>query len=99
NYNDIKVPPQFIVTVKSECQVTTLAEALEVGGIFFGVPGNDRLSVLRNVVSRINLPPQIDPDLLLQALVAREAMGTTAIGRGIAIPHVRNPILMNNLPP
>ncbi len=27
--------------------------------------------------------------------MAREALGTTAIGDGIAIPHVRNPILLH----
>ena len=97
--NNIKVPPQLFVTVKTETRVATLAEALEAGGIFFGVPGNDRLSVLRNSVKLINLPPQMDPDLLFQVLVAREAMGTTAIGRGIAIPHIRNPIQMNSLSP
>jgi len=43
----------------------------------------------------LSLPPRIDPDFLLQVLLAREALGTTAIGDGIAIPHVRNPILLH----
>jgi PTS system nitrogen regulatory IIA component len=32
---------------------------------------------------------------LLAVLEAREAMGSTGIGDGIAIPHVRNPILLH----
>lgn len=30
---------------------------------------------------------------MLQTLLAREALGSTAFGNGIAIPHVRNPIV------
>jgi PTS system nitrogen regulatory IIA component len=45
-------------------------------------------------VALLALPPELDPDFILQVLLAREAMGTTAVGDGIAIPHVRNPILV-----
>jgi len=71
-----------------------LSDALAAGGIRCGFPGDDKESVLRNVVSALDLPPEIDPDFILQILLAREAMGTTAVGDGIAIPHVRNPILV-----
>lgn len=71
-----------------------LSEALIAGGIHCGVPGNDTESVLSNVVKLLELPPEVDPDFILQVLLAREAMGTTAFGDGIAIPHVRNPILV-----
>jgi PTS system nitrogen regulatory IIA component len=72
-----------------------LSQALEAGGIHCGVAGTDRETVLHTVVSQLNLPPDLDPDFILQVLLAREAMGTTAIGDGIAIPHVRNPILVH----
>ena len=36
----------------------------------------------------------MDRDFLVTVLEAREAMGSTGIGNGIAIPHVRNPILL-----
>lgn len=72
----------------------SLSQALEAGGINCGVPGTDKETVLRNVVAQLNLPPELDPDFILQVLLAREAMGTTAVGDGIAIPHVRNPILV-----
>jgi len=38
--------------------------------------------------------PDIDKETLLQVMLAREAAGTTGIGNGIAIPHVRHPIVM-----
>ena len=72
----------------------TLSQALQAGGIHCGFPGNDKETVLRNAVAILDLPPEIDPDFILQVLLAREAMGTTAVGDGIAIPHVRNPILV-----
>jgi PTS system nitrogen regulatory IIA component len=37
----------------------------------------------------------VDREFLVTVLEAREAMGSTGIGDGIAIPHVRNPILLN----
>lgn len=72
----------------------TLSQALEAGGIHCGFAGTDKESVLRNVVTALELPQEIDPEFILQVLLAREAMGTTAVGDGIAIPHVRNPILV-----
>jgi PTS system nitrogen regulatory IIA component len=72
----------------------TLAAMLEAGGIHHDVPGDDKASVLREVVARLPLPPEVDRDFVIAVLEAREAMGSTGIGDGIAIPHVRNPILL-----
>ncbi|HBG04655.1 MAG: PTS fructose transporter subunit IIA [Geobacteraceae bacterium GWC2_58_44] len=94
----IKVPPELFAAAQADIRLPTLFEALEAGGVHCGVPGADKLSVLRNVVNLLKLPPQMDPEFLLQVLLAREALGTTAVGDGIAIPHVRNPILLQNKP-
>ncbi|OPZ64192.1 MAG: Nitrogen regulatory protein [bacterium ADurb.Bin478] len=37
----------------------------------------------------------MDVDFLLQVLLARESLGSTAIGNGIAIPHPRSPIVLH----
>jgi PTS system nitrogen regulatory IIA component len=94
----VKVPPELFEAAQADVALPTLGQALEAGGVHCGVPGDDKLSVLRNVVNLMKLPPQMDPEFLLQVLLAREALGTTAIGDGIAIPHVRNPILLQNKP-
>ena len=94
----IKVPPELFGAAQADIHLPSLSEALEAGGVHCGVPGDDTLSVLRNVVNLLKLPPQMDPDFLLQVLLAREALGTTAVGDGIAIPHVRNPILLQSKP-
>ncbi|MBI5866626.1 MAG: PTS sugar transporter subunit IIA [Planctomycetes bacterium] len=72
-----------------------VAEALEAGGVFYRVDGHDRESALRAVVQFMRLPDEVDRDFLLRVLVAREALGSTGIGAGIAIPHVRNPIVLH----
>lgn len=70
-------------------------QALAGGGIYYRVAGTDRDSVLRSVVELLRLPDQVDREFLLQVLLAREALGSTGIGDGIAIPHARNPIVLN----
>jgi PTS system nitrogen regulatory IIA component len=74
------------------------ARALETGGIHFGVPGGDRLSVLRAVVERMPIK-DVDREFLLEVLLAREALGSTGVGDGIAIPHVRNPVVLASAEP
>jgi PTS system nitrogen regulatory IIA component len=72
-----------------------LAEALETGGTFHDVDGSDKESVLRAIVERMQLPTDVDRKFLYSVLLAREALGSTAVGDGIAIPHVRNPIVLH----
>ena len=74
--------------------VPPLGDMLEAGGIHHDVGGEDRSAVLREVVARLPLPPGTDRAFVEAVLEAREAMGSTGIGAGIAIPHVRNPLLL-----
>ena len=70
-----------------------LADTLERGGVFHDVAGSDRASVLRAIVEHLPLSEEEDRDLLLQILLARESTGSSGIGDGIAIPHVRSPLV------
>jgi PTS system nitrogen regulatory IIA component len=74
--------------------VPRLAELLASGGVHHDVGGEDKAAVLREVVSRLPLPADVDREFLVTVLEAREAMGSTGVGDGIAIPHARNPILL-----
>ncbi|MDD2900499.1 MAG: PTS sugar transporter subunit IIA [Desulfuromonadaceae bacterium] len=89
----ITIPPEIFAASDESTHLSTVSEALQYGGIFYDLPGNTPESALREVVSRLKLPPGLDPEFLLQTLLAREALGSTALGNGIAIPHVRNPIV------
>ena len=73
----------------------TLEAALDEGGIHFVKGGDDRESVLREVVRVLRLPDEVDREFFYEVLLARENLGSTAVGDGIAIPHVRNPILLH----
>ena len=73
-----------------------LSELLERGGIHPNSAAEGaKAEVLAGVVAHLPLPPEVDREFLLTVLEAREAMGSTGIGDGIAIPHVRNPILLH----
>jgi PTS system nitrogen regulatory IIA component len=80
---------------RSPEEAPRLADLLRAGGIFHDVEGETKTGVLRAFVDRLPLPPEQDRAFLLSVLEAREAMGSTGIGDGIAIPHVRNPILLH----
>jgi nitrogen PTS system EIIA component len=80
---------------RSPDEVPPLSELIAAGGIHYDVAGDDKSAVLRTVVERLPLSPEVDREFLLTVLDAREAMGSTGIGDGIAIPHVRNPILLH----
>ena len=71
-----------------------LDEALQAGGVTYGVSGTDKASVLDSIVQSLNLPGEADRSFLYQVLLTRESLGSTGIGDGIAIPHVRNPIVL-----
>ncbi|HUW70395.1 MAG TPA: PTS sugar transporter subunit IIA [bacterium] len=72
-----------------------IAQALAVGGVLYNVGGSDQASVLRSVVDAARLPEAVDKDFLYSVLLARETLGSTGIGGGIAIPHVRNPVVLH----
>lgn len=85
----------FREPANAQVPLHSLYEALSVGGIHYRVEGHNKESALRNVVGLMRLPQDVDRDFLLQVLLAREALASTAIGDGIAIPHVRNPIVLH----
>ena len=73
-----------------------LSELLERGGIHREVASaGEKSTLLAGIVGHLPLPAEVDREFLLTVLEAREAMGSTGIGDGIAIPHVRNPILLH----
>ncbi len=76
-------------------ELPALSRAIEAGGVYYRVGGKDKESVLRSIVAQIRLPEEVDIDFLLQVLMARESLGSTAIGNGIAIPHPRSPIVLH----
>src|SRR5437773_2772501 len=92
----INVSPEIFAEPEGrEGSPPALSEALAAGGVHYRVDGTDKASVLRAVVEMMKLPDEVDRTFLYQVLLAREALGSTGIGEGIAIPHVRNPIVLH----
>jgi len=92
----IQVSPDiFCEPEQSKTPLPSLSDALKTGGISYRIGGNDKPSVLRFIVDVLKLPEEVDRDFLYQVLMARETLGSTGIGDGIAIPHVRNPVVLH----
>ena len=92
----IQVSPEiFQEPESSSTPLPGLVDALQAGGIFYRLAGTDKESVLRSVAEHMRLPEEVDREFLLRVLLAREALASTGIGDGIAIPHVRNPIVLH----
>lgn len=67
-----------------------ILQAMQRGGIFYDMVGEDKARVLRSAVDRIpNIQPA-DCDLIYEKLMEREQMASTGIGHGIALPHPRS---------
>lgn len=77
----------------------SIYEAIKAGGIIYNVAGTDSTAVLQSIVALLKLPGDIDRNFLYQVLLARESLGSTGIGNGIAIPHVRNPVILQSSRP
>jgi len=93
--NKINVSPRIFQEDKEATPLPELAEALQAGGVFYRLSGSDKESVLRSVVEHLRLPEEVDRSFLLEMLLARESLESTAIGDGVAIPHARGPIVLH----
>ena len=61
--------------------VAGLAESLRAGGIHYRIGGADKAAVLKSIVEVMLLPEEVDRQFLLQVLLARESLGSTAVGQ------------------
>lgn len=94
----LAVSPEMFQDPESRAPLpASIAEILLRGGIHYNVPGTTKEDVLKAIVERLPLPDDADRECLLEMLLAREAMGSTGVGDGIALPHVRSPIVLDDV--
>jgi nitrogen PTS system EIIA component len=74
-------------------QPAGLLAALGHGGVVYDLAGDRREEILAAVAKLPGIPASVDRELLYQLLLAREALASTSIGGGIAIPHPRDPVV------
>lgn len=69
----------------------TVSEALRQGGIYRAIETSTVREVLQSLADRAPIPPEHREELV-NRLEQREALSSTGIGHGIAVPHPRNPL-------
>jgi len=79
---------------RQERGTPSLADALRAGGVHHRIEGSDLATILRNIVELLPLADSADREMLLDILLSRHMLGVTPVGEGIAIPHVRAPIIL-----
>lgn len=91
---NLAVVPELFHENADEDHIPSVSSCIERGRVFHGIGGETREEALQHVVEVLPLEDDMEREMLLQLLLARESQGTTTIGGGIAIPHVRNPIVL-----
>lgn len=69
-----------------------LKELFGPGAVCLALSGTNRDDVLRELVGLLAVD-DASADTLLRALQRRESLGSTGVGRGIAIPHCRSAVV------
>ncbi|NUN13089.1 MAG: chloride channel protein [Myxococcales bacterium] len=75
------------ISAESSPSEVDLQSSLKRGGILTNISGANPTEVIENIVGRAELPDELNRAELLELLVAREKLGSTGIGGGIALPH------------
>lgn len=71
----------------------TLEDLIRPGHVFIKLRAADKARLLQDVAQRIGGVLKLPPAGIAAALLAREALGSTGVGHGIAVPHAQVPEL------
>ena len=67
----------------------SIAELLTADRVVLGLDVADQAALLAALARRAAPPSAIDASAIVAALTAREALGSTGLGQGFALPHAR----------
>jgi nitrogen PTS system EIIA component len=90
-----RVSPDIVDTLCDPESCPSLVDALTVGGVHYGIVGEDMRAVFASIIGVLNLPDDAERDLLRRVLLARKSLGLVRIDDGVVIPHPRSPIVSN----
>jgi PTS system nitrogen regulatory IIA component len=71
----------------------SLAALVERGGVYYDVPGVSPKELIEGVIGLLPPIKAVASGELYRQIMEREAIVSTGIGHGIALPHPRNPVL------
>lgn len=86
-------PPESRTAEKgADGESVTLTAALSAGGVFHDCAGGTVPEALREAVARLPALSAAQQETLYEKLMERESLASTGIGKGVAIPHPRQPL-------
>ena len=68
-----------------------IADLIAPQAVLDGVRFPDKRAVLAHIAARLSVSAGLDADNILDCILQREMLGTTALGGGTAIPHAKLP--------
>lgn len=71
-----------------------IGDLINRGGVINSIDANTPFEVYEQLRTKITLPKKVDRSFFYQGLCAREKIMSTAVGRGIALPHCRDMFLV-----
>ena len=93
--HNLKIAPEIFEDAdEAKTPQRLLGDALASGGAIYDLEGSNKSDVLKSLCSQLKLPSAIKPNDLYSVLMARETLGSTGIGNGIAVPHPRSPLIL-----
>lgn len=88
-------PLAFALDEAEPADLPPLRELFAPECFHYDMPGRTFAEVLRAALNVFQLPPEADKELVYDLLVSREKLMTTALGDGLAVPHLRVPVVVN----
>lgn len=79
--------------VANDRSLPPLSEIFSTQHFYYDVPGANFAEAVHAALDRLPLPPENDRELICDLIISREKLMTTALGDGLAIPHVRIPVV------
>jgi len=70
-----------------------LAGLVERGGVCYQVSGASAKEVISETIKMLPPVPVMDREKLYREILEREALISTGVGKGVALPHPRHPML------
>jgi PTS system nitrogen regulatory IIA component len=67
----------------------SLDEILDDRHVLIGLKPADKAALLEQLARRVATSTEVEPRAIAAALSAREALGSTGVGAGVALPHAR----------
>ena len=74
---------------KSKDELMKIADILQEDSVFLDTTSETKKQLLTELAILAHQKTGLDQDVVFDALIERERLGTTGIGRGVALPHIR----------